>query len=748
MKSVSPVNREFVSASHPAMAARWLVAVVAIAFLGSIAGIQYATVDDRWYAAWVWSDAWLASAYQLAAQHGRLLKPSSYSYFLPYLVDSALYRDVLRLGTILLCAWLSGNILQRVIRTHGVTSLFVLFFFAFALNSNDHNLFVAYPFAWEFSWLTWLIGLLGLVIAIKRQAMGPALLGTAIWLIGLQEAFVPYTAIHVTIAWIAWRDKQRSWRYLAPYLIALAIWLGLWVAWRLAYPSLYSGSALSVQSPWLVVQTMINYSVGGMPLSTLFHGSQNVAWGGLLQEIGTLAIVKALAVLAATRYLALVASQAELLSRWRSVLFLALALLALVLLPNLVLALTPKYQEWMQYGVRAYLYSHFSYFAWIGLGTLAVLVALKRWPSRMLAMVFAVLAAFGSLLTDAANGGVNRQQHEFARRWQTMEQLIRSEAFLAVPDKSAILFVDASVTTSENEDASYWGLVAKAMTGKDVMFTADLATAQAAPAGMYYAYLYDEPETPNQYSLLAPMQLVEGRRVAKKIWIYPNTRNRRMHVGGLLGCAGADCVGGIDVNSRPGSELVSGAFKVSGMARPDGAGVPCLALDVAAGVDVSTLHVGFARNTAPQRAVVSLVPGSGFQGWRSDGTVRWNWAAAESQLEIRSAFSRALLLEVELWLVGSESREVNVLDLHGELLATISISPELPGSANFTIEAMPGVTSLTLRSSDQPPPDLREPEQVFQLRDFALRLCTESACPPLQQRESSRKVMGFEIDEQ
>lgn len=737
-----------ISSVHSARLAVWLVALVAIAFLGSIVGIRYVTVDDRWYAAWVWNHTWIGPAYQLAAEHGRLLKPSSYTYFFPYLFDSALYREGLRLGTILLCAWLSGNILQRVVRAHGLTALFVLFFFAFAQNSNEHNLFVAYPFAWEFSWLTWLLGLLGLIVAIDRQAILPAILGTLIWLVGLQEGFVPHTVIHVLVAWIAWRRGQRSWRYLTPYLIALGVWISLWIAWRLTYPSVYAGSVLSVESPWLVLRTMVNYSVGGMPLATLFHGTQSVAPGGLLREISTLAIVKGVAVFAATWHLSLAASRSDLLLRWRGILVIALALVALAFLPNALLAMTPKYQEWMQNGVRAYIYSHFSYFAWTGLGTLAVLVVLKCWPSRLLVGAFALSAACASLVTDAANAGVNRQQYEFARRWETMEQLIRSEAFLALPEKAAILMVDASVTTSVSEDARYWGVFAKAITGKDVLFTSDAMAAQASPAGKYYAYLYDEPETSNQYVLLAPIQFTDGRRLARKVWIYPNTRNRRIHVSGVLGCAGGDCVGGIVTNDRPGDELVSGAFKVGGMARPDSAGVPCFTLDVAAGVDVATLHVDFARSAIPQTAVVSLVPGSGFQGWNTDGTARWNWAGAESQLEVRNTLARALSVQVEFWLVGNDTRDIQVSDERGISLATVSITAAQPGFTTFPIEVPPGVTTLTLRSLEPPPPALQELKQSFQLRDPTLRLCAEFTCQPRQLPEFSERVLGFETDEQ
>ncbi len=723
-----------------------LVAIVVVAFLGSIAGIRFATLDDRWYAAWVWSDSWLQSAYALAAQHGRLLKPSSYTYFLPYLVDSALYRELLRLGTILLCAWLAGNILQRVVRARGVSTLFVLFFFAFAQNSNDHNLFVAYPFAWELSWLTWMAGLLGLMLAIERQSMRFAIAGMLIWLLGLQEGFVPHSAIHVLVAWLAWRTGQRSWRYLMPYLVALAVWIALWFVWRLKHPSGYAGSMLSLDSPWLVVRTMVNYSVGGMPLASVIHGMHVASAADLARELGTLALVKGVAVFAAMWQLSLVASRSAVLSRRPDVLVIALSLLALAFLPNALLAMTPKYQEWMQLGVRAYIYSHYSYYAWTGLGTLAVLVLLKRWHSRWLVVSLATLAACISMVTDASNARVNREQYEFARRWETMDRLFRSEAFQAVPERAMILMNDASVTTSVADDASYWRIVAKAATGKDVVFTPDSAAVSAFPAATYYAHLYDEPETSNQYALLAPVRIVDGRRLAQNVWIYPNTPNRRMHVGGVLHCTGADCIGEIEINGKPAGELFSRPFKLSAETRADGAGVRVVMLTTAAEIDVTSLHVDFARNTLSQAAAVSAVAGAGFEGWNSDGHARWNWSGAVSTLEVRNSLARTLSLQVEFWLVSGDDRIVDVSDEYGMPLASVQVTAAQPGFARFPVHARPGTTALILRSAGSTPAPTGS-GQVFQLRDPALRLCSEALCAPPAAPPPMGRVLGFEMDE-
>src|SRR5690606_33345176 len=138
---------------------------------------------------------------------------SSYSLFFPYLFESQYAQASLRLGSILLSAILAGNLLRRVLGIKGLGSLFALLFFAFAQNDSGHNLFVAYPFVWEFSWICWMVGLLGLLVAIKRQSISFAIVGAAIWLVGLQEGFVPQTLIYIVVVLATHRSLQHRWKY-------------------------------------------------------------------------------------------------------------------------------------------------------------------------------------------------------------------------------------------------------------------------------------------------------------------------------------------------------------------------------------------------------------------------------------------------------------------------------------------------------------------------------------------------------
>lgn len=703
----------------------WLVAIVAIAFLGSISSIQYVTLDDRWYAGWVWGNSWTVSAYDLAVAHGRLLKPSSYTYFFPYLIDNAFLRQLLRLGTIVMAAWVFARLLQNELRGRGTALLFFLFFFAFARVDYDHNLFVSYPFAWEFSWLTWLTGLLGLLVAIRRQHMLWAIIGAILWLIGLQEGFVPHTIVLVVATIAESRRGRKSYRYLMPYLAGLAIWLCLWLVWRIVHPSLYAGSQLSLGSISTVVLATVNYSLGGMPLlGSLRDGGMRYEM--LLNELDVLAFIKALAVVIATMRISMIASLSKELVRWRKMAVLSSVLVSLVFLPNILISMTPQYQSWMRNGVHAYLYSHFSYFAWIGLCALAALVALRVWPSRLLAGGMALVAGFGSLVVDASNASVIRQQEQFARRWQTMEQFMRSAEFSAVPDSAAIWMVDTSVTGVAADDAYYWNLVVRAKTGKNLIFTSDSSAAQHAPGGAYYLYLYDEPESENQYVLFARVTEKGGKNVANHVTVFPNSRNRSANISGVLACDEGKCLSSVEFQGKGTPELFSEAFSVGGAVQLDVNRIPHYSMDISSGVDVRTLRVSFARNPPLPPAAVALVAEEGFHGWESGDGVRWNWAGVEASLEVRNALDREVSLLVEFWLVAGDGRVVQVLGENGEMITEFDIDGHRPASVSIPLMARPGNTRLNLRT-DTPAlhNDGAARQLAYQVRSIQLRLVGE-----------------------
>ncbi|PZQ14803.1 MAG: hypothetical protein DI564_09890 [Rhodanobacter denitrificans] len=718
-------------------------AVVAMAFLGSIADVRYLNPDDRWYAAWVWSGSWLQIAYDIAVEHGRLLKPSSYTYFFPYLFDSPLYQDALRLGTTLATCLIGGYVLARLLRMRELTLLYALVFFALAQNSANLNLFVNYPFAWEFTWATWLLGTLGLIVALDRQAMRYAVVGTLVMLIGLQEGFVAY-AFTLPLIVLAHRLTVRpAWRYLVPYAVGITLWLVCWVIWRLLHPSSYDGSSMGgIAHPLLALRTIVTLSLGGAPLATVFNGEVALTLHSLREHVTALWFIKMLAVGAATMVLA------RLIGDGRPAVPLAplaLVVLVMVFIPNVLLGLTSHYQQWVTHGVHAVHYSQFSYYAWIALLVLGLVALFRRYRSMRVAAVAAAVLSVASFVTDWSNAGFNLEQKQYARRWNTFERWLRSEAFEAIAPGARIVMNDAAITGSPVSDTAYWLFVANARADRQV---ASIQPEGRQEAPTHYLYLYDEVRSPNQTLLFAAIDPAQGvdRALAHTVRIYPNTSNDRLEISARQLCVG-DCPQSVAVNGRVAPQLFSDALSVVAHATPDANGVPVVTIRSPNLIDLRTVRVTFPR-IAPDVTGLSAELGPGFHGWISHGERRSSWAEREAQILVRNDlrplrdpdasvlaqrsfdWGAAWNLDVDLALWAPNDQTVTVLDDDGAQIVTLRLTAGqmLSRSIPLRLEQNAASARITLRSDGPAQAPIGElPPPVFQIVGLELR----RSVPPL-----------------
>lgn len=697
---------------------------VAAAFLGSIAGIRHVTLDDRWYAAWVWNDSWLQSAVDTALQQGRLLKLSSFTMFFPYLVDGRLWFALFHLGSIAAAAVLAGLLFRRTLRSTGGGFLYLILFFALAQNSQDHNLFVAYPFAWEFSWICWMAGLYALIVALERGSLAIALSGAVVWLIGLQEGFVPHTVILVVVALCSKDQAGRRWRYLMPYLGGLLLWGILWILWRAWNPSSYEGSKIATGGTVSdVLFTWVYFSLGGMPMATIINGRSMLSAQLILDSFDALAFIKMAAVFLGVVWISRNLSRDSAVLRMRTMLVMAGCLVALALLPNLALSLTPKYQEWMRFGVRAYLYSHFSYFAWIGLGTLLVTAIVSRWRSRALVFGLALSASLASLVTDASNHVINREQRSLGMRWDSMFAFAASEEFGKLPEGTRIYFSDKSVTGTERGDAEYWRYVLRARTGKSLDLSPDAESFRGGGRGAYYLYMYDEPRTTNRYLVFAALDEASGSTelLARKLKIFPASENVRLEVGGALHCQATPCLASVVANGKPATGLFGQSFAISASYQRDVSGVAITNIESSEPVDLRSVWVDFARNTRTPESPVRIVADENFLGWQETDGVQYNWAGTDATLDLENTTGREFPVEVELWLVAGDQRSVSISDSYGRQLARVQLDTQSQGYVKLQVLAQSGPTKLHLHSEKPALYPVGPKGMAYQLRDLGLR---------------------------
>lgn len=115
----------------------------------------------------------------------------------------------------------------------------------------------------------------------------------------------------------------------------------------------------------------------------------------------------------------------------------------LLFVPNLLLAITPLYQEAViqngQLGMPA---SYFSYFAFM-LTLVAVMAfmqswATSKWPRRIIHIFFCLLIIFVSVSTDITNKYISKYQTMSTYKWHTVDELLKTDILKSIPEGSVL----------------------------------------------------------------------------------------------------------------------------------------------------------------------------------------------------------------------------------------------------------------------------------------------------------------------
>ncbi len=457
------------------------LAVAAVLVLWGYLEAGPATSDDLYYEQNVVAGRLGALTGELATGSGRFhhyLHVALTS--LPYFLDSQAARHALSLPVFL--AAMAGFCLfaGRVAGAPWLGALATLFALAFYQDNWHHNILTAYPLVFD-------SGLLCLTLAawcLWRYGRGGAkgLLAAAVLLSFLAcchfEAFLAYAPLFCALLWLAARGTPRArLGTMTLSCVGFAAFVAATLAYRALHPSQYAGNALAVSDPAVLVRTVWAYSRSALPLGAF---PLSCDW------INRFPTVTSALVLSLPQFLAQLATHAARLApSW-----LALALvsggltyhllaretdpalrLRLVpaclcayafVCPNLLIALSPKYQAPAAGGLAWYVTSGFSgYAAAVGLAAAALWLCgrLDGRPAakRLAAGALALAVAGATLATAAVNASVRESKVAAGARWRAATLAVISPAFAAVPDGALLVAPDLFVSINEEKPRQgYW----------------------------------------------------------------------------------------------------------------------------------------------------------------------------------------------------------------------------------------------------------------------------------------------------
>ena len=420
---------------------------------------------------------------------------------LPYFLDSLPVRKALSL-TVFLAAMASFcGIAARIAGPPGLGLLAFLFALAFYQDSWHHNILTSYPLVFDSGLLCigWAAYCLWRFCRDGRRGFLAGAVALSFAACCHFEAFLAYAPVLWGVVWLTREAPVRTrLRTMAVSSLGFAAFLAITLAYRLAHPSQYSGNTLALHDPFAILKTIAVYSLTARPLGAFglnldYINRFPVATNALVLDwshyLGQLAahwsrvapawIALALATGGLTFHLLTRPGERP---RWRPLAVL-LAVYA-IFCPNMLIALSPKYQEPAAGGLAWYVTSTFSGYAIALLLALGGLWLCRRLAGRprarqVLAGALSLLAAGTALTTASINASVRESKVAAASRWRVASLAVAAPAFAAVPDGAWLVAPDLFQAVNEEKTRQgYWEDWFSHHAGKRLHVTA------AAPASL------------------------------------------------------------------------------------------------------------------------------------------------------------------------------------------------------------------------------------------------------------------------
>lgn len=457
-----------------------LTAVAVLAFWGYLR-TGPATSDDLYYEQNVLAGRLGALTTELATGSGRF---HHYLHVgltsLPYFLDSLPLRKALSLTVFLAAIVVYGRTAARIAGPPGLGSLAILLALAFYQDNWHHNILTAYPLVFDSGLLC--ISFAALCLWRQGRDGGRGFL-VATNLLAFAacchfEAFLAYAPLFWGIVWLSGRGgvTRRLWRMAAASAGFVAFVLAT-LGYRALHPTQYAGNAVNLGEPLRIAKTVVAYSFSALPLGSFPFNCDTinrfpVATDHLVLTLGQYcgALARhwprfspawiALGLVAGGLTYHLLTRPETPRTRLRA-LPLLLGFYA-VICPNLLLALSPKYQKPAAAGTAWYVTSSFS-----GYAIAVILAALGLWlcarladrprGRRVLAGGLAVLVAVVALVTASINASVRASKIAAAARWRAAALAVAAPDFAAVPDGALLVAPDLFTPVNEEKTRDgYW----------------------------------------------------------------------------------------------------------------------------------------------------------------------------------------------------------------------------------------------------------------------------------------------------
>ena len=449
----------------------------------------FTTADDVKTAT---NDIGWQNALMYAKEQGRFqLLWGYYELELPYFKDNRLWYLSAKLGSFFLLFAGLSYALYQLFKSSWLILATLIVYLSFIQNDWDHNALNSYPFSVNFSISLFLFSLGIFSKAIDQKNIRLALFSAVLYFFTLGDEFmVLYFPYYIVI--ILFKDSHDNSvlkrllickNYLLSVGIALAVYLFTYIVWRGIYPSVYNGNSSFSFNLIPAIKVVLTYSLSAFPIKPIgsyfgYLKMQNLQDITDLQknlvQVQLSVLLKTL--LVGFLYVRLMNTPVLKIPKASKSSLLVLLVFVGIFIPNLLLGLMEKYQKWVALGNLSYLYTYYSFIvATIFCALLiGVVNALSQvWFSIVrngFIIVSAILLMAVTYVVEENNQLVAFDQKLSHRKFQLMDEVIKSATFEAIPEGATIVAptLMAHQRGIVNVTGSQWSKYIKHKTGKNI----------------------------------------------------------------------------------------------------------------------------------------------------------------------------------------------------------------------------------------------------------------------------------------
>lgn len=651
---------------------------------------------------------------------------------MPYLLDSRIWYLTLKFGSFFLLLSALYYAVYQSFRSNWIALASLAFFLTFIQNGWDHNALTSYPFVFNFYATLFLVSLGLFSSAIGQKNLALAGLSGALYFFALgSELFVLFFPLYVVVLLsraapdaTVIRRLKLGMKYILAVALPLMAYLTIYLVWRHAHPSNYDGNSLNGFNLLAAGKVVAAYSLSAFPLASLdfiFSPGQQLLFAnsigprGILSDLNSAHFIKP--AVAGFLFFRLMTTEHFIVPHPRTIVIGAALACVGIFLPNLLLGFVQKHQVWVASGSYSYLYTYYSFISAVVFAALVVAymnVKSRSWrPKLRLAListgVIAIMAL--SFAVEVRNQYIAFDQKLSQRKWQLMDVVIKSPAFMEIPDGSAVV---APTLTAHHRGiavvpANYWSQYTKYKTGRYVQFVDDKCKDKVP---CYSLVFRQEPHSDNQFIVLAKIKRPDSL-VSSELTIYsmPNQANTVL-VGSFVS---GEVPPQLVINGVSVDNVSSGLFS-SDLPRASGDGLVQTAR-VTGNVDIFPDQITLSHySVVPRMRPLSVELGDGFYGWETGAAQHsWAWSKGTSELHVINYDREATVVAVKLEVTSLEKINLSIL---GETAQSFPVTPGGYRPIEFSIAVPPGITRLRMQPDR---PAIRPGGSDMRFLSFAIR---------------------------